>query len=211
MQSYAERLLSRLALESGDLVRAEKYAQSALDHLHRRGLELYVPECLDILAAVASGLESYEESARLLWAASAARMRMGTQRFPPEVDFWAGVENAGRQALLPEAWDSAFEAGVALKTDEAVAYARRARGQRKRPSHGWASLTPTELELVRHVAAGLTNRQIGNRMFIAAGTVKTHIAHIFVKLDMASRAQLAAEAAKRPLDHGAGSSQAGSA
>ena len=211
MQSYAERLLSRLALESGDLDKAENYAQSALDHLHRRGLELYIPECLEILAAVASGLESYEESARLLGAASAARMRMGTERFPPEVDFWAGIENAGRQALLPEAWDSAFEAGVALKTEEAVAYARRARGQRKRPSHGWASLTPTELELVQHVAAGLTNRQIGNRMFIAAGTVKTHIAHIFVKLDMASRAQLAAEAAKRSLDQGAGSSRAGTA
>ncbi len=44
-----------------------------------------------------------------------------------------------------------------MGTDEAVGYARRARGERKRPSRGWDSLTPTELEVVRHVAAGLSN------------------------------------------------------
>ena len=62
-----------------------------------------------------------------------------------------------------------------------------ARGERKRPSRGWNSLTLTELEVVRQVAAGLTNPQIGQRMFISPGTVKSHLAHIFAKLGTPSR------------------------
>jgi hypothetical protein len=54
-------------------------------------------------------------------------------------------------------YDTAFAAGAALGTDDAVAYVRRARGGRKRPSRGWDSLTPTELDVVRHIAASRTN------------------------------------------------------
>ena len=39
---------------------------------------------------------------------------------------------------------AAWAEGAALSTDEAIAYARRGRGERKRPTRGWASLTPTE-------------------------------------------------------------------
>ena len=48
--------------------------------------------------------------------------------------------------------------------------------------------------------AGLTNPQIGQRMFISPGTVKAHLAHIFTKLDTPSRSHLAAEATRRRLD-----------
>jgi DNA-binding CsgD family transcriptional regulator len=64
---------------------------------------------------------------------------------------------------------------------------------------GWASLTPTELDVVRLVAEGLTNPEIGRRLFIAPGTVKTHLAHVFAKLDVANRAALAAQVARRTL------------
>jgi DNA-binding CsgD family transcriptional regulator len=53
---------------------------------------------------------------------------------------------------------------------------------------------------VRHVTAGLTNRQIGERMFVSAGTVKIHLSHIFAKLGILSRSQLAAEATRRGRD-----------
>ncbi|MGH8574514.1 MAG: response regulator transcription factor, partial [Gammaproteobacteria bacterium] len=114
--------------------------------------------------------------------------------------FWAAVEHTTREALGPDGYQTAFTAGAALSTDDAVTYVRRARGERKRPSHGWDSLTPTELDVVRHIAAGLTNRQIGERMFISPGTVKAHLSHIFAKLDTPSRSHLAAEATKRGLD-----------
>lgn len=68
--------------------------------------------------------------------------------------------------------------GQALSVDEAAAYTRRARGERKRPSFGWDTLTPTEMEVVRLVAQGLANPAIGERMFSTSGTVKTHLKHV---------------------------------
>lgn len=71
-------------------------------------------------------------------------------------------------------------------------------GSRKRPATGWDSLTPTELQVVGLAAQGLTNPEIGKRLFIGSGTVKTHSAHIHARLDIRSRAELAAVAARRP-------------
>ena len=88
-----------------------------------------------------------------------------------------------------------------------MAWIRRARGSRKRPAHGWESLTPTELEVARRAAAGLTNAEVGRAMFISSGTVKTHLSHIYSKLGLRNRAQLTAEAARRnpPVGGSAGS------
>jgi DNA-binding CsgD family transcriptional regulator len=86
-----------------------------------------------------------------------------------------------------------------MNLDAAAAYARRGRGERRRPSVGWSSLTPTETEVVRRVAQGMRNTDIAQDMFVSSSTVKTHLAHIFAKLDVSTRAELAAEAARRKL------------
>jgi len=200
LQAGAERLLGRVALAAGAAPDAERYVHHALGRLAAKGFAIDIPECLDLLGAVAGTQESDGEAARLLGAAAAARARLGVVRFPPEPDYWSGIERATREALGDDGYHAAFTAGAALSTDEAVGYVRRARGERKRPSRGWDSLTPTELEVVRHIAAGRTNRQIGERMFISLGTVKAHLSHIFAKLGTPSRAHLAAEATRRGLD-----------
>jgi DNA-binding CsgD family transcriptional regulator len=84
-----------------------------------------------------------------------------------------------------------------MSTKNAVEWARRARGPRGRPPGGWDSLTPTELKVVELVAQGLTNPQVAERVFVSPGTVKTHLAHIFSKLDVHSRAELSAKAGAR--------------
>ena len=86
-----------------------------------------------------------------------------------------------------------------LALDDAVAFAARKGGGRKRPATGWASLTPAELEVVRLVGEGLRNDAIARRLFIAPGTVKVHLTHIFAKLGIATRAELAAQAAAQDL------------
>jgi predicted ATPase/class 3 adenylate cyclase len=132
MQAGAERLLGRVALAAGDATDAERYVHDALGRLVAKGFALDIPECLDVLAAVAATQESFEEAARLLGAAAGGRERLGTVRFPPEPEFWASVELTTREALGPGGFDAAFAAGAALGTDEAVAYVRRTRGERKR-------------------------------------------------------------------------------
>jgi DNA-binding CsgD family transcriptional regulator len=71
------------------------------------------------------------------------------------------------------------------------------RGRRithRRVQGGWQSLTPSERAVVDLVAEGLSNPQIGQRLYISRRTVQTHLAHVFAKLHITSRTQLAAAA-----------------
>jgi DNA-binding CsgD family transcriptional regulator len=74
---------------------------------------------------------------------------------------------------------------------------RGRRGARNRPHTGWQSLTPTEHTVADLVAEGLSNPQIGERLYISRRTVQTHLVHVFAKLDITSRTQLAAEVTLR--------------
>ena len=66
-----------------------------------------------------------------------------------------------RRATAEHADDERFAEGAALSLDEAAAYARRARGSRRRPDSGWESLTTAEREVVRLAVDGLSNPEIG--------------------------------------------------
>ena len=84
-----------------------------------------------------------------------------------------------------------------MSIDEVVAYAQRGRGERKRPSFGWASLTPAEHDVADLAAQGLRNAEIADKLFISPGTVRTHLSRVFSKLGVTNRTQLAAQARSR--------------
>ena len=71
------------------------------------------------------------------------------------------------------------------------------RGTRTRTRHGWESLTTTERDVITLVTQGLSNPEIGAQLFISRRTVQSHLSHIFAKLNVSSRAQLAADATRR--------------
>ena len=57
------------------------------------------------------------------------------------------------------------------------------------PRH--SELTPQERTVAQLVATGLANREIAERLFVTTNTIETHLRHIFQKLDVRSRTQLA--------------------
>jgi DNA-binding NarL/FixJ family response regulator len=61
------------------------------------------------------------------------------------------------------------------------------------------SLTAREIEVLRLLVAGRTNRDIGRVLDIGEETVKTHVSHVLAKLEVENRAQAIAEALKRRL------------
>ena len=79
----------------------------------------------------------------------------------------------------------------------AIAYVQRTRGERRRPAHGWDSLTPTELQVIDLVRQGMTNKDVAAQLLMGAETVKTHLSHIFTKLGVNNRAKLTALATER--------------
>jgi predicted ATPase/class 3 adenylate cyclase/DNA-binding CsgD family transcriptional regulator len=189
--------LAEIEMLQGQPERAERDVREALSVAVETGGFLGVPRALECLARVATGNGNHRGAARIFGAASAIRLRTGEARPKMfEADYDASVA-ALRVALGDDEFDSAWAEGMALSTEEAIGFAQRGRGERKRPSSGWESLTPTEREVVRLVGDGLGNKDIAERLFISHRTVQTHLTHVYTKLGLTSRVQLAQEAVRR--------------
>jgi DNA-binding CsgD family transcriptional regulator len=160
---------------------------------------------VELLGVLAAARGRHADAARLLGAAEAARRPLMylAPRFTADRRAAARAAEQARQALGDHGFAQAWEQGQTLTLDEAVAFAARRGGGRKRPEAGWASLTPAELAVVRLVGEGLRNDAIARRLFIAPGTVKVHLSHVFTKLGITTRSELAAQAASREPRAGA--------
>lgn len=195
-----EVLLVRIAMAAGDGELATSAVASARERLrlnpavasiagtaaHAEGLITGGPDQLTL------AVKCFEQGPRPLALASALED--------------AGKVLAGRGdreegvALLGQALELYFRAGASW--DAARLRQRlRAFGVRRRlvgmvpPRNGWSGLTECELEVVRQVARGLTNRQVAERLFLSQHTVSNHLRHAFAKLDITSRVELARLAA----------------
>ena len=197
--------LVRLALAAGDLGRARQASAavakvaSANDVAWMTGEALrcqgLIEDDTEILQAAAAAHARGSRPLGLALAcedAGSALTRHGhAERARPLLDRGAGIyERLGAARDLARAEAALREAGIR----------RGRRGPRSRPQFGWPSLTPTEHSVADLVAEGLSNRQIGERLYISHRTVQTHLAHIFAKLDISARTQLAAEVTRRRRD-----------
>ena len=151
---------------------------------------------LECLGAMAPGAEEQHKAARLLGAADAHRRVIGYRRFRLGQAGYDSTVAELRTSMGNAEFDEAWDAGAALTLDEAVNYALRGHGERNRPAFGWLSLTPAEREVARLVAEGLANKDIAARLFVSPRTVQTHLTHMYGKLGITSRLQLAQQAAR---------------
>ena len=198
---YAEGIL---AWHRGELAAADHLVREATVQWHQCGARIDACDGVELLGMLAAARERFPDAARLLAAASAARQPLGylAPGFTANRAAAARAASQARKILGEDRFTQAWEQGQELTLDGAVAYATRQGGGRKRPATGWASLTPAELDVVRLVSEGLRNDAIARRLFIAPGTVKVHLSHIFAKLGVTTRTELAAQAASRDLTAG---------
>ena len=162
---------------------------------------------IQAVATAVAGIVEYDEAA--LVAAAEQLDHSPRPLLAPTVFDLLGQLRSARQNRTGaiDAYDRALELFTAL---DATADARRARvalrtlGVRRRlptqprPDHGWAALTPAEQQVADLVASGLTNREVAEQLYVSPHTVGAHVRHIFTKLDINSRVQLASIAHDAP-------------
>jgi DNA-binding CsgD family transcriptional regulator/tetratricopeptide (TPR) repeat protein len=194
--------LVRVALRCGDRDVAARAVAGLTDLAAANdvpSLDALVLRCRGLLeddpALLEAAVDAYADSPRAVERAAAqedagaARLRRG--------------DLPGGRLLLEEALETYAARGMLRDVARSEALLRSAgirRGpkvSRGRPAFGWESLTPTEETVALLVAEGLSNPQIGDRLYVSRRTVQTHLGHVFAKLGISSRSHLAAEVTRR--------------
>jgi DNA-binding CsgD family transcriptional regulator len=190
-----EVLLARIALSTRD----EELAQLALANTQAR-VELN-PGIVSIAAAAAHVRGLLEPSPTDLEKAAELfeRAQRPIEQAAALEDLGAALTATDREAAIAD-----FGRSLLLYTELGATWdARRVRsrlrelGVRRRlvpaepQTTGWAAMTTSELTVARLVADGLTNREVAERLFVSPHTVNSHLRHVFAKLGINSRVELA--------------------
>jgi len=194
----AARVRAELRDQTGDLQEAESLVHDALKLGLQAGDQMGLVDGLELLARLVAEQDSAKEAVRLWAAAESLRAELG-YRFSTDRAANEAALSSARQALGADEFATVWAEGAKLSAEQAIAYASRGRGERRRPTTGWASLTPSELEVALLVGQHLSNPEIAARLFVSRATVKTHLVHIFAKLGIDSRSKLVAEAIRRGI------------
>jgi non-specific serine/threonine protein kinase len=215
--------LGSCAREQGDHARAAVLLAEglALASVEGRLLEAAIPIFLRDLAALAATDGEAESAARLFGTVEASYERQGTLLRGSHQAWFDQHVAPARARLTPAAFAAAWATGRGLSTEvavaEALAVAAEIAARTGEPSGGHSTTkTPTnlptgpaplpnglsarEVEVLKLVALGLTNNQIAERIFLSPKTVNSHLASIFGKIGVTSRAS----ATRFALEHGLG-------
>jgi predicted ATPase/DNA-binding CsgD family transcriptional regulator len=196
----------RIARDRGDYARAAVLYAEALTLHWDNGDSRRIARCLNGLGIVAALGAQSERAARLCGAAETLRETIGAPVPRYRGQHERAIELA-REALGEQAFTAVWAAGRALPLADAVAEALQLPSQAtlEATTQPWSmpagqhGLTRKEVEVLRLLREGLTNREIGARLFISPRTAQTHVQHVYAKLGVASRAEAAAYAVQHGL------------
>jgi DNA-binding CsgD family transcriptional regulator len=186
-----------LALPAADRVEALALAEEELELARSTGLTRPVGialRTLGILSDPPAGIELLQQSVDVL-EGSPARLDHARSL----VELGSALRRANRRvdarSLLVRGLELAHACGAHRLTQRARQELHAAGGRRSRiATSGRESLTASELRVVRLAAAGATNTQIAQELYVSLKTVETHLSHAYVKLGLAglgSRGRLA--------------------
>lgn len=134
-----------------------------------------------------SGMHGSEATAKITAAADAPKVLVLTT-YDTDGDILAAIEAGATGYLLkdapPEDLAAAVRNAAAGQTVLAPAVAHRLMNRMRTPA---AALSPREIEVLGLVADGLSNLEISKRLFLSQATVKSHLVHIYTKLEVDSR------------------------
>ncbi len=195
--------LARQAADDGDRDHARTLQHKTLEILARLGADLAAIDCLAALAADAAVRGALDLAARLLGAIHTFDASSGRVLPAPDAARTARLLTQLKGVMSAERFAAAWALGSTAPLALTIAHARSERGLRRR-GNGWSGLTAAELEVARLVAEGLTNRETAERLCLSPRTIQAHLAHIYDKLGIRSRRDLARETARRAgrLGHG---------
>jgi DNA-binding CsgD family transcriptional regulator/tetratricopeptide (TPR) repeat protein len=170
---------------------AERRTAPALRRSARHACALADGDAAQLLAVG----DEYQQARRVLFAARAR------EQAAPLLAVAGQVQQAQatlRQAVAGyESLEADWDLGRAHSLLRTLGVHRGKTGPRRRPRSGWEAITETERVVAALVAEGLSNPQIGARMYLSRRTVQDHVSSILTKLDIVSRVELAALVARR--------------
>ena len=187
--------LGLAALITGDLDESKHLYTEALRIAQQIDDRVAEYSSLDALGCHAASSGQARLAAQLLGAAETVRTGAGASVIAIHAPLLANAKQSAIAALGASRFESEFKAGTRLSRRAAIALAL---GE---PAHlatagsnqeGAGPLGKREAEVARLVADGLSNKQIGARLFISERTVDSHVRSILNKLGFNSRAQIAA-------------------
>ena len=190
-----------VALLTGELEQAKSFYMDALTIASRIDDRVAEYALLDGLACVAAGSGQTRLAALLLGAAETIRTGAGASLIPILAPMIAMAEEQATSAVGASRFQAEMAAGKRLSREGAIRLALGEPGRDGKlippppPGEGRVGAPPLlgkrEAEVARLVADGLSNKQIGSRLFISERTVDSHVRSILNKLGFNSRAQIA--------------------
>jgi DNA-binding CsgD family transcriptional regulator len=204
----AQALLAELARQRGDVRRAGELFLESLSIFAEHGDQIGISQCLTGIGRVLAMQHQLDDAVRLFGAAAAIHDALGSRQMHGADARDEAVLVPVRAALGGEAFDQAWATGRELSAEQAVVVARavvsdelmtlRAASPRH-PPHSSTGLTPRELEVLRLLVEGHSDKEIAAALFIGTRTVQTHVANLFTKLGVNARAEAAAVAVRRGI------------
>jgi len=189
--------LGLLARRSGEHHRAEHHLHTAVDLQDRHGFRQMAASTVEAIAGIELDHGRPAVAVRLLGSAAAVRAEAGvTFRLGWQADHETDLDRA-RGELDESSFTREWQRGTDLRLADAVELAGRGRGERRRPTFGWDSLTATERKVATLLAEGRTNPEIAQDLVMGRETVKSHVSSILRKLGLANRTQVASALAAR--------------